>query len=69
MRKTSPLIEGFGKEELAAKLKQYEVKSPSSGADISDPMEFNLMFKSEIGPTGNQPSFLRPETAQGNKLQ
>jgi glycyl-tRNA synthetase len=65
MRKTQNLIEGFGKEELAAKMTEYGIKSPSSGGDISDPMEFNLMFRSEIGPTGNQPAFLRPETAQG----
>ncbi|CAG5110020.1 Oidioi.mRNA.OKI2018_I69.chr2.g4471.t1.cds [Oikopleura dioica] len=65
MRATSPLIEGFSKEELGAKLSQYKVKSPSSGGDISEPMEFNLMFRSEIGPTGAQPAFLRPETAQG----
>ena len=65
MRATSPLIEGFSKQELGAKLNQYNVKSPSSGGDISEPMEFNLMFRSEIGPTGAQPAFLRPETAQG----
>ena len=46
-------------------MKKYEVKAPVSGNDITDPMEFNLMFKSEIGPTGQLPSFLRPETAQG----
>ena len=65
MRKTLPLIEGFSKAELGAKMSEYEIKSPSSGGAISDPMEFNLMFRSEIGPTGIIPSFLRPETAQG----
>ena len=65
MRKTLPLIEGFSKAELGAKMTEYEIKSPSSGGAISSPMEFNLMFRSEIGPTGVQPAFLRPETAQG----
>ena len=55
----------MSKEELGATMKKYEVKAPVSGNDITDPMEFNLMFKSEIGPTGQLPSFLRPETAQG----
>ena len=59
------LIEGMSKEELGETMKKYEVKAPVSGNDITDPMEFNLMFKSEIGPTGQLPSFLRPETAQG----
>ena len=55
----------MSKEELGETMRKYEVKAPVSGNDITDPMEFNLMFKSEIGPTGQLPSFLRPETAQG----
>ena len=66
LKKLEPLIEGMSKEELGETMKKYEVKAPVSGNDITDPMEFNLMFKSEIGPTGQLPSFLRPETAQGN---
>ena len=65
LKKLEPLIEGMSKEELGETMKKYEVKAPVSGNDITDPMEFNLMFKSEIGPTGQLPSFLRPETAQG----
>ena len=30
-------------------------------------MEFNLMFQTEIGPTGTSKGYLRPETAQGTK--
>ena len=59
----------MSKEELGATMKKYEVKAPVSGNDITDPMEFNLMFKSEIGPTGQLPSFLRPETAQGTRTK
>ena len=68
LKKLEPLIEGMSKEELGETMKKYEVKAPVSGNDITDPMEFNLMFKSEIGPTGQLPSFLRPETAQGTDL-
>ena len=67
LKKLEPLIEGMSKEELGETMKKYEVKAPVSGNDITDPMEFNLMFKSEIGPTGQLPSFLRPETAQGTE--
>ena len=42
------------------------LKSPSSGNDLSDPIDFNLMFQTEIGPTGMTKGYLRPETAQGN---
>ena len=65
LRKLTPLIESMSKEELGATMTKYGVKAPVSGNDISEPMEFNLMFKSEIGPTGQYPAFLRPETAQG----
>jgi len=48
-------------KECIARLK---IKSPS-GNDLSDPYPFNLMFKTEIGPTGKLTGYLRPETAQG----
>jgi glycyl-tRNA synthetase len=44
---------------------EFSVKSPLTGNDLSDPMEFNLMFQTHIGPTGLLKAFLRPETAQG----
>jgi len=40
-------------------------KTPVNGNDLSDPIEFNLMFSTYIGPTGLVKGFLRPETAQG----
>lgn len=33
-------------------LKKFNMKSPSTGNDLSEPMDFNLMFSTEIGPTG-----------------
>ncbi len=35
---------------------------------MDDPVQFNLMFDSSIGPTGKQKGYLRPETAQGHFL-
>lgn len=32
---------------------------------LPQPFPFNLMFNTSIGPTGQTPGFLRPETAQG----
>lgn len=51
--------------DLDAKLKQYNVKAPVTGNDISNSYDFNLMFHTQIGPSGKEPGFLRPETAQG----
>ena len=46
-------------------LNEYQCKFPGTGNDITAPEEFNLMFSSQIGPTGKTPGYLRPETAQG----
>ncbi|KAG7272474.1 hypothetical protein CRUP_009026 [Coryphaenoides rupestris] len=35
------------------------------GNDLTPPTSFNLMFQTSIGPAGNMPGYLRPETAQG----
>lgn len=44
--------------------KKYDIKSKDNN-ELSDPEPFNLMFSTQIGPTGYLPGFLRPETAQG----
>ncbi|CAG8638717.1 23352_t:CDS:10, partial [Racocetra persica] len=41
---------------------------PETGNDLTEPVEFNLMFESSIGPTGHLKGYLRPETAQGQFL-
>ncbi|EFN89098.1 Glycyl-tRNA synthetase [Harpegnathos saltator] len=58
-------LDGMTKDEMAAILLKYNMKSPISGNDLTEPMEFNLMFGTQIGPTGLIKGFLRPETAQG----
>eukprot|EP00285_Hemiselmis_virescens_P020032 CAMPEP_0173388684 /NCGR_PEP_ID=MMETSP1356-20130122/10933_1 /TAXON_ID=77927 ORGANISM="Hemiselmis virescens, Strain PCC157" /NCGR_SAMPLE_ID=MMETSP1356 /ASSEMBLY_ACC=CAM_ASM_000847 /LENGTH=686 /DNA_ID=CAMNT_0014345649 /DNA_START=34 /DNA_END=2091 /DNA_ORIENTATION=- len=57
--------DSFSKEELGAKLKEYGIKAPETGNDLTDPYEFNLMFPTPIGPSGMLQGYLRPETAQG----
>uniref|UniRef100_A0A3Q3WJZ7 Glycine--tRNA ligase n=1 Tax=Mola mola TaxID=94237 RepID=A0A3Q3WJZ7_MOLML len=39
--------------------------SSFSSSILSPPISFNLMFQTSIGPGGNMPGYLRPETAQG----
>ena len=55
----------MGKGEMAAIMREFDMKSPITGNNLTEPQEFNLMFQTEIGPTGNIKGFLRPETAQG----
>ncbi|NWV68788.1 GARS ligase, partial [Malurus elegans] len=58
-------LDNYGQQELADLFVNYNVKSPVTGNDLSPPVSFNLMFKTSIGPGGNMPGYLRPETAQG----
>ncbi|XP_044531251.1 glycine--tRNA ligase [Gracilinanus agilis] len=58
-------LDNYGQEELADLFVNYNVKSPLTGNDLTPPASFNLMFKTFIGPGGNMPGYLRPETAQG----
>lgn len=58
-------LDGMNKAEMAAIMQKFNMKSPLTQNDLSEPMEFNLMFATQIGPTGLIKGFLRPETAQG----
>jgi glycyl-tRNA synthetase len=46
---------------------QIEDKCPSCGGELTEPRNFNLMFKTFMGPVEGDASvaYLRPETAQG----
>ncbi|XP_049796890.1 glycine--tRNA ligase [Schistocerca nitens] len=58
-------LDGMKKDEMAAVLKKFSIKSPLTGNELTEPIEFNLMFGTQIGPSGLVKGFLRPETAQG----
>ncbi|XP_042856861.1 glycine--tRNA ligase-like isoform X2 [Penaeus japonicus] len=59
------LLDGMTMEEMDKIVKDYKMKSPLTGNDLTDAVEFNLMFPISIGPSGALKGFLRPETAQG----
>lgn len=59
------ILDNYDQAGLTEVLKKYQVKSPITNNNITDPAEFNLMFGTQIGPAGNMPGYLRPETAQG----
>lgn len=58
-------VDELSAEQLGETMTAYGVKSPDTKNDISAPFPFNLMFKTSIGPKGDQVGYLRPETAQG----
>ena len=55
----------MNKEELQDIFTKHDVKNYENGNNFGEVRPFNLMFQSLMGPTGESPVFLRPETAQG----
>lgn len=45
-------LDGMTKDEMNAVLRRFAIKSPTTGNDLSDAIEFNLMFSTCIGPSG-----------------
>lgn len=43
----------MSKEDMGKTIVKYNMKSPLTNNDLSEPMEFNLMFSTAIGPTGH----------------
>ena len=58
-------VDDLGQAGLGEMLRKYAVKAPQTGNELTEPAPFNLMFQTCIGPAGDMPGFLRPETAQG----
>lgn len=52
-------------EELTEVIGKNNIKCPECGGILGTAYEFNLMFKTAIGPGGKRAGYLRPETAQG----
>ena len=57
--------ENYDAKQLDQCIKDNKLKAPDTGNELSEAVPFNLMFASQIGPTGTQQGYLRPETAQG----
>lgn len=61
-------IDNYDGPELGKLIKKYQLKNPDTGEMPSEPVQFNLMFQTSIGPSSNMRGYLRPETAQGQFL-
>ncbi|KNE62281.1 glycine-tRNA ligase [Allomyces macrogynus ATCC 38327] len=57
-------IDNYGGDGLARLIREHDIRTPE-GNPVTAPVEFNLMFDTSVGPTGDVKAFLRPETAQG----
>jgi glycyl-tRNA synthetase len=52
-------------EELSDRIDDFKIKCERCGNKLGKIEKFNLMLKTQIGPTGLEVAYLRPETAQG----
>jgi glycyl-tRNA synthetase len=66
---SDPLVQCLGecKERWRLDLLTDRQHCPKCGGQLSEPRQFNLMFKTHVGPVEDSASvaYLRPETAQG----
>ncbi|KAI1499018.1 hypothetical protein F5X99DRAFT_391431 [Biscogniauxia marginata] len=61
-------IDNYDGEQLGQLIRKYDLRCPKSDKPPTEPVAFNLMFQTSIGPSSNVPGYLRPETAQGQFL-
>ena len=55
----------LSKKDLGELIVNSNIKCPLCKGDLGEIEEFNLMFKTKIGPGSGRIGYLRPETAQG----
>ncbi|MCD7781272.1 MAG: glycine--tRNA ligase [Methanosphaera sp.] len=58
-------VEGRPDEELTQIIKDNNIVCSACGGKLTDVHSYNLMFKTQIGASGKQTGYMRPETAQG----
>ncbi|KAJ3505904.1 hypothetical protein NLJ89_g7168 [Agrocybe chaxingu] len=66
-RRSGPL-DNYSGADIWELCRKHNLRNPDTDNEVGEPQLFNLMFTSSIGPTGQHPGYLRPETAQGHFL-
>ncbi|PPQ99413.1 hypothetical protein CVT24_005400 [Panaeolus cyanescens] len=61
-------LDNYSGPEIGELCRKHDLRNPDTNNEVGEPQLFNLMFASSIGPTGQHPGYLRPETAQGHFL-
>lgn len=51
-------LDGMTTDQMSDIVNKFNMKSPTTGNDLSEPVDFNLMFATQIGPTGDQKGFV-----------
>ncbi len=58
-------VPGMSVQEMQRRIKEHGIRCEKCGGELGSIEKFNLMFKTSIGPLGEETGYLRPETAQG----
>ena len=58
-------IDNYDGPALGELITKHAIHNPTTGGPVNAPIPFNLMFETNIGPSGALKGYLRPETAQG----
>lgn len=48
-------LDNYSGPELGELCRKYKITNPDTGNEVGEPQQFNLMFASSIGPTGQHP--------------
>jgi len=48
-------LDNYSGPQLGELCRKHAIKNPDTGNDVGEPQQFNLMFASSIGPTGQHP--------------
>lgn len=62
---TGKKLTGRPFQELNAIIREKRIRCTDCGGKLSNVWDYNLMFKTNIGPGSGKVGYLRPETAQG----
>ena len=62
------MIDNFDGDQLGEIITKHDIRNPATNGPLNLPIAFNLMFETQIGPSGQLKGYLRPETAQGQFL-
>jgi len=58
-------VETMGPEAVRALLREKEIRCPVCGGTLKEPVMILTMFRTQIGATGGETGYARPEAAQG----
>ena len=51
-------MDNYSGPELGQLMREHKITNPDTDNEVSEPVQFNLMFASSIGPTGQHPGYV-----------